>query len=350
MELRRWTVSSRIISLLACFMSLAALGSAAANPQAAKLLQIYFVDVEGGQATLIVSPSGESMLVDTGWAGFNGRDADRIVAAAKLANVKQIDYLVISHFHADHVGGVPQLAARIPIITFIDHGLNVETTDDAKRYSAAYNLAVEKGKHLVVRPGDTIPLKGVGVEVLTANGDLIAAPPAAKRNPYCDSVPRQDDDPSENARSVGILLTYGKFRFVDFSDLTWNKELSLMCPVNPVGQVDVYLTSHHGFVLSGSEPLVWGLHPRVAIMNNGARKGGEPAAWQIVRDSPGLEDFWQVHFSIEGGKDHNTAEAFIANPDENCEGKFLKLSAEPDGSFTITNSRNGFTKTYPAKQ
>ena len=349
MELRRWTLSFRVLSVLACVMLFAALVSAAVTPQAAKLLEIYFVDVEGGQATLIVSPTGESLLVDTGWADFNGRDADRIVAAAKLANVKQIDYLIITHFHADHVGGVPQLAARIPIITFIDHGPDVETTDDAKRYSAAYDLAAEKGKHRVVRPGDTIPLNGVGVEVLTANGDTIDAPPGAKHNPYCDSVPLQENDPSENARSVGILVTYGKFRFIDLGDFTWNKELTLMCPVNRIGQVDVYLTSHHGFVLSGSEPLVWGLHPRVAVMNNGARKGGEPAAWQIVQDSPGLEDFWQLHFSIEGGKDHNTPEAFIANPDENCQAKYLQLSAKPDGSFTMINSRNGFTKTYTAK-
>jgi beta-lactamase superfamily II metal-dependent hydrolase len=335
---------------LACLLLLAALGSAAANPQAAKPLEIYFVDVEGGQATLIVTPSGESLLVDTGWPGFNGRDADRIVAAAKLARVTRIDDLVITHYHADHVGGVTQLVERIPVVTFIDHGPNVETTEQAQQFSAAYARAVEKGKRRIVQPGDTIPLKGVEVKVLTANGEIIPTPAGAASNPYCSSTGRLDDDPSENARSLGILLTYGKFRFVDLGDLTWNKELNLMCPVNRVGTVDVYLTDHHGFAISGAKPLVWGLHPRVAVMNNGAKKGGEPAAWQIVRDSPGLEDFWQVHFSIEGGKDHNSAEAFIANPDENCEGKFLKLSAEPDGSFTITNSRNGFTKTYPAKQ
>jgi competence protein ComEC len=349
MGLHRRVLSVRIISFLGCLLLLGTMATAAPAPKAAKALQIYFVDVEGGQATLMVSPSGESLLVDTGWAGFNGRDADRIVAAAKLANVKQIDYLVISHFHADHVGGVPQLAARIPIINFIDHGSNVETTDDAKMYSAAYNLAAAKGKHRVVRPGDTIPINGLEVKVLTANGDIIDTPAGAQPNSYCESVARQDDDPSENARSVGILVTFGKFRFIDLSDFTWNKELSLMCPVNRVGQVDVYLTSHHGFKISGSKPLVWGLHPRVAVMNNGSRKGGEPEAWQIVRDSPGLEDFWQVHFSIEGAKEHNVAETFIANPEGNYEGNYLKLSAEPDGGFTITNSRNNFTKTYPAR-
>jgi competence protein ComEC len=347
MNIYRRIFSFRIFFLLGC---LATLGTLAGAADAPKSLQIYFVDVEGGQATLIVTPAGKALLVDTGWEGFNGRDADRIVAAAKLAGVKKIDDLVISHFHADHVGGVTQLAERIPISTFIDHGPNVETTDDAKRFSAAYYKAAEKGTHRVVRPGDTIPLEGVEVKVLTANGDLIGAPAGSPKNPYCDSATRQDDDPSENARSVGILVTYGKFRFIDLSDLTWNKELSLMCPVNPIGTVDVYLTSHHGFALSGSKQLVWALHPRVAIMNNGARKAGEPAAWQIVHDSPGLEDFWQSHFSMVGGKDHNTAEPFIANPDEKCEGKYLKLTAEFDGSFTVTNSRNGLTKTYPVKK
>ena len=146
------------------------------------------------------------------------------------------------------------------------------------------------------------------------------------------------------------MLTFGKFRFIDLGDLTWNKELDLMCPNNRVGQVDVYLTSHHGLSISGCKALVWALHPRVAIVNNGARKGGEPEAWQVVKSSPGLEDLWQLHYALGGGKEHNVADSYIANPAEKCEGQYLKLSAQPDGSFTVTNSRNGFSKTYKPRE
>jgi len=326
----------------------------AATPRvSAGSLEIYFIDVEGGQATLIVSPSGESMLIDTGWPNFGGRDADRIVAAAKEANVKRIDYLLITHHHTDHVGGVAQLAERMPIGTFLDHSPSVEKGRSAEELAAGYAKAIEitKGKHRAVKPGEEIPLKGVDVRVVTSNGEHIgkALPGAGEPNPFCAGVNRMKDDPTDNARSVGILLTYGRFRFIDLGDLTWNKELDLMCAHNQVGTVDVYLTSHHGLKLSGSPALVHALHPRVAIMNNGARKAGDPEAWQIVESSPGLEDLWQLHYAIAGGEKNNVPEKYIANPDEKCKGKVLKLSARSDGGFTVTNSRNGFAKTYPPK-
>jgi beta-lactamase superfamily II metal-dependent hydrolase len=333
----------RIVFLLAlCFVPAVS---------AAKDLEIYFVDVEGGQATLIVPPSGESLLIDTGWPDFNARDAKRIVEAANLAKVRRIDDLIITHYHTDHVGGVPQLAERIPIGTFIDHGPGVETGKEAEDLAAAYSKAVAKSAHRVVKPGDRIPLQGVDVEVLTANGDRIVTPVAGAGhpNPFCAAVKRQEADPSENARSVGILLTFGKFRFIDLGDLTWNKELDLVCPVNRVGSVDVYLMSHHGMNVSGSKAFVRALEPRVAIMNNGARKGGDPEAWQVVKDSPGLEGLWQLHTAIAGGEEHNTAEPYIANLYEECKGAYLKLSARPDGSFAVTNSRNGFTRAYTGK-
>ena len=335
----------RIILLLFCAVVFPS------KARASSSLDIYFVDVEGGQATLIVAPSGESMLIDTGSPGFDGRDANRIVAAAKAANVSRIDYLIITHHHSDHVGGVAQLAERMPIGSFIDHGPSVETGTQVGELAAAYSKAFHKGRHRVVMPGDQIPLRGVEVRVLTANGRRIVAPleGAGRPNPFCAGVNRQADDPTENARSVGILVTFGKFRFIDLGDLTWNKELDLMCPSNSVGTVDVYLTSHHGLKLSGSPALVHALHPRVAIMNNGARKGGEPEAWKIVRASPGLEDLWQLHYAIAGGKQTNVAEKYIANPDEPCEGKYLVVSAQADGSFTVTNSRNSFSKNYAAK-
>jgi competence protein ComEC len=352
----------RVFFLVCCFIPTAA---ASQNQN----LEIYFIDVEGGQATLIVAPAGQSLLVDTGWPDFAGRDAERIVAAARLANLKRIDYVLITHYHRDHVGGVSQLADRIPIGTFIDHGPNAESGKEADELFTAYQKLLRKTPQRVVTPGDTIALGDAKVEVLTANGECIRtaiqgapAPEAGKAsssqsrsfgaqgagqpNPYCSAVEREKDDPSENARSVGILLTFGKFRFIDLGDLTWNKELDLMCPNNRVGQVDVYLTSHHGLSISGSKALVWALHPRVAIMNNGARKGGEAEAWQVVTSSPGLEDLWQLHYALGGGKEHNVTDSYIANPAEKCEGKYLKLSAQADGSFTVTNSRNAFSKTY----
>jgi len=316
--------------------------------RAAETLDVYFVDVEGGQATLLVSPSGESMLVDAGWPGFGGRDADRIVATAKAAGVKRIDYLLVTHYHTDHVGGVPPLAAKIPVMHFVDHGPNAETSSAVNELVAAYHQVRDKSQHLVVKPGDKIPIKGLAVEVVAAAGQTLAAPleGAGAANPLCAATPLRAADPTENAQSVATLIRFGKFRLADLADVTWNKELELVCPVNRIGTVDVYLTTHHGMNLSGSAAIVHALAPRVAIMNNGARKGGSPEAWQAIRSSPGLEDIWQLHYTVKAGNENNTPAQFIANPEENCKGYGLKLSADSDGSFTVTNTRTGYSKRY----
>ena len=314
----------------------------------AKTMDVYFVDVEGGQATLVVSPSGKSLLVDTGWPGFEERDAKRIAAAAKQAGVKQIDYLMITHFHRDHVGGITQLAAKLPIRNFVDHGPNVETGKAAEELSAAYEKVKATGQHLLVKPGDTIPVPGLTVDVVASNGQLTtkALPGGGQANPLCTSAKRHEDDTTENSRSVGIVISYGKFRMIDLGDLTWNKELDLMCPENRIGTVDVYLSTHHGADASGPAAIVHALHPQVVIQNNGARKGASPSAWQVMKASPGLEDLWQLHYAVAGGKDNNSADTFIANTDERCEGKWLKLSVDATGAFTVTNSRNKYQKTY----
>jgi beta-lactamase superfamily II metal-dependent hydrolase len=316
---------------------------------AEKSLDAYFIDVEGGQATLFVSPSGESLLVDTGWGGFESRDAKRIAAVAKLAGIKQIDYLVITHYHADHVGGVTQLLEQLPVKTFVDHGPNVETTPDAAKFDEAYKKAVATGKHLVVKPGDKIPVKGLDITVVSAAGDVIAKPlkGAGAPNPGCAGVQPKPEDKSENARSLGSMIVYGKFRIVDLGDLTWNKENLLACPDNKLGTVDVYLTTHHGIDQSGSPALVQALHPKVAIMNNGAKKGGSASAWQVIHNSPGLQDIWQVHFAVAGGPSNNTSEELIANPEGSEDaGNWIKLSAMANGAFTVTNGRTKFSKTY----
>lgn len=316
----------------------------------ARQFEIYFIDVEGGQSTLIVSPSGQSLLIDTGWRGFEGRDADRIVRAARAAKVKQIDYLLITHYHRDHVGGVPQLADRMKILNFLDHGPNTEDSKVVKEDYADYVKTIQRGEHTVVKPGDMIPIKGLSVKVLAADGQHIEQPlaGAGQPNPFCAASPKRETDPTENAHSAGVLVTYENFRFLDLGDLTWDKELELMCPNNPIGTVDVLLVSHHGLNQSNSPALVHAVHPRVAIMNNGARKGGSPDAWQIVRTSPGLEDLWQLHYAEAGGKDHNVPDSFIANVAENGAGDYLKLTAEGNGTFTVWNQRNKFEKVYKA--
>ena len=330
--------------LLAAFLLLAAL----TFPSAARDLEVYFIDVEGGQATLVVAPSGQSLLIDAGWPGFAGRDPMRIVAAAREAGLKQIDYLLVTHYHQDHAGGVPALAEQFPIRHFVDHGPSVETGQSAQDLFTAYRRVREQGRHIVAKPGQAIPIEGLGIRILSSAGRVLAAPPAGagQANPLCAQTAPQPEDPGENSQSVGILITYGKFRLLDLGDLTWNRELELACPANQIGPVDVYLTTHHGGDGSGPAALVQALRPRVAVMNNGAEKGGTPATWQVVRDSPGLEDIWQLHFSAEGGRAHNAPEKFIANPQEPCRGFALKLTAAEDGAFTLTNVRQGFSKRY----
>ena len=327
---------------------LALLAATAGLLPAAKNLEVYFIDVEGGQATLVVPPGGESMLIDTGWAGFNHRDAERIAAAAKAAGVKKIDYLLITHYHADHVGGVPQLAEKLPIKNFVDHGDQTETGKQAEILYSAYKAQRDKGNHIVVKPGDTIPVKGLDVKVLSAAGEVIAKPlpGAGKPNPECGSFQRHADATDENPKSVGVLMTFGSFRMVDMGDLTWNKEYDLVCPENKIGPVDVYVVSHHGMNMSGSPQWVHALAPKVAIMDNGAKKGGSPEVWQTIHDTPGLQDLWQLHFAVAGGKEHNSSDTVIANVDEVCEGKWIKLTAEQGGGFTVENARNQFSKSY----
>jgi len=313
-------------------------------------LQIYFVDVEGGQATLFVSPSGQSMLVDTGWPGFERRDAKRIVAAAKAAGLKKIDYVVITHYHADHVGGVPQLAKLIKIGTFVDHGPNLEDSDAARKDFSDYQEVVKRQKRMIVKAGDTVPIDGLKVDVLTAAGEHITAPLAAggAENPLCSSEPEAPGDLTENARSVGVLVTYGAFRALDLGDLTKKKELELVCPKNLIGVVDLLVVSHHGWSQSNTRALVHAVHPRVAVMDNGAKKGGSPEAWQTVHDSPELQDLWQLHYSVEGAQEHNVADSFIANTDEgvNDKGRWIKVVAVWDGTLTVDNTRNGYQKIY----
>ncbi len=311
---------------------------------AAKNLEIYFVDVEGGQATLVKSPEGESILFDTGWPGFENRDANRIAAAAQKAGISKIDYLVITHFHTDHVGGLTQLAAKMPIVNVVDHGQTVESNANAQKLYAAYEAVAAKAKRITVKPGDKLPIKGLNVEVVAAHG--AATTRSGKPNPLCPAAEKKADDPTDNGQSVGVILSYGKFRFLNLGDLTWNKELELVCPQNKLGKIDLYLTTHHGMDASGPAALVHAIAPTVAIMNNGEKKGGAPPAWKVIRSSPGLKDLWQLHFSAAGGAENNTGEKLIANLKGEDPGNYISVTAQSNGKFSVTNSRNGFTKSY----
>src|SRR5579864_6401458 len=261
--------------------------SAGPAPESHKPLQIYFVDVEGGQATLFVTPEGKSLLIDAGWPDNDGRDASRIAAAAKDAGIKKIDFVLITHYHDDHVGGAPQLAAKIPVGTFIDHGENRQTsTQGAPQAFAAYQqmLASGKYKHITAKPGEVLPITGMQVRVVTSDGELIERPlpGGGKPNASCENAAKPPVDTTENPRSLGTLITFGKLRILDLGDLTGDKELELMCPTNKIGAVDIYVASHHGTANSGTPVLVQAIAPRVTIMDNGAKKGGSPVAWEVI--------------------------------------------------------------------
>jgi beta-lactamase superfamily II metal-dependent hydrolase len=325
-------------------------------------LQVYFVDVEGGQATLFVAPDGENLLVDTGSPDPKDpnapRDATRIAAVCKLAGVTKIDNLLVTHYHSDHVGGLPQLVGMIPVGRFIDHGANRETADlpGSAPTVAGYDayrkvLAESHAEHLTVKPGDVLPVKAFHVEVVSGDGEAIAKPLAAggEQNAACAASPLKDVENTENDRSLGMVITFDKTRILDLGDLTWNKERALMCPVNKIGRFDVYIVSHHGLVNSGSPALVDAIAPRVAIEDNGPHKGGAPATYVTIEGTSRLKDLWQLH-TAEVPDAKNVADSRIANlagvPDA---ANYLKLTVHADGSLAVTNSRTGETVAYPAK-
>ena len=347
--------------------------AAAQQGAPAATLDIYVVDVEGGNAVLFVSPKGESLLIDTGNAGAAAvRDAGRILDAAHAAGITQIDHLITTHWHGDHFGGLAELAAKIPIREFIDHGPNVQPGEAADNFlKNVYPQLHAKAKHTVAKVGDKMAMAGLDVRVITSAGETIKTPlvpGAGKPNPLCASF-KPGDNNAEDPMSVGIHMTYGKFRTVHLGDLTKNKEFELMCPNNPIGTVDVLLGLHHGVPTSNSEVAVHALRPRAMIMNDGTRKGGDPDVMKTIFTSPGLENLWQIHASLLSGQEYTVPGLFIANgvddvpasmpiaplpastpaPVHNGKAYWIKLSAQADGSFTITNARNGFTKTYAAR-
>jgi competence protein ComEC len=342
-------------------VAVAAVAATVTFRTAANTLDIYFIDVEGGQSTLLVTPAGQTLLIDAGFPGTgtfaskpgdprNARDAGRIVAAARDAGVTHIDYLLVTHFHADHDGGIVELAQLMPIRTFVDHGsVAAEAEQNVPGTLAAFNAYAEvraKGRHLEPKPGDRLPLKGLDAIVVSSGGSTIvtALGGGAGRNPACAPSARDAVDAHENPRSTGIRLQFGKFRFLDVGDLTGRPLYELVCPTDRIGPVDAYVVAHHGGADASDPATFAAFKPRVAILNNGATKGGDPEMFASLRRVQGLEDVWQIHRSEAAGG-ANFADERIANLDTRA-AHWIKLSANDDGSFRVMNGRTGVWKRY----
>jgi competence protein ComEC len=348
--------------VIAAIISIASASAGRAATQ--KNLRIYFIDVEGGQSTLVVTPERHSLLIDTGFAGDGAgfrpgdarraRDANRIAAAARDARITQIDYLLITHFHPDHDGGVSELAQLMPIKVFVDHGIpsaDAENTSaDTKEAFEAYAAVRSKGQHLQPGPGDHLPSMDIEVTVVSSAGSTLAAPlpNAGAMNSTCPAQAIPARDPYENPRSTGIVIRYGKFRFLDVGDLTGQPLFNLVCPKNLIGAVDAYLVAHHGGPDAAGAETFAAFHPRIAIMNNGVTKGGAPATYQALHPVAGLEDVWQLHASAEAAGS-NFPPKFIANLDEGT-AHWIELLANEDGSFQVRNGRTGEVKAYAASR
>ena len=316
---------------------------------AAETLDIYVVDTEGGKAVILKTPEGETMLVDAGYPTPDDRDTKRIVEVAQGAGIRQFDCVVATHYDDDHSGNVPRLDARIPGKVFVDHGDPIPTLNarSIRTNYEPYVKAIGDRKRISVKPGDTIPVKGLRVTVVTAGGRAISEPlpGGGQPNELAPASRPAYRDRDDNAGSVGLLYEFGRFRMLDLADLLSSIEYDLVCPRNLVGTVDLFMVSHHGLDVSNAKFLVHALHPRVAIMNNGARKGGMPDTLDILKSSPGLQDLWQLHYSVVGGQKNASAD-FIANLQEPCEAKLIKVTVRRDGTFIVANTRNGFSKTY----
>ena len=346
-----------VVTIFGLLIGLSGLLAAQRAGSAAPTLDIYYIDVEGGAATLIVTPARESILIDTGWPGLEGRDPKRIQHAMQQAGITQIDHLVLTHYHTDHYGGVPDLAKLVPIKHYYDHGKMSSLAEDQRfpEMYGAYQTA-SKGESTTIKPGDTILLQqakgapALTLQCLAANGEVVKS---AKKttNPECASATIKPKDETDNARSITLLLSYGGFEFLDSGDLTWNIEEQLVCPVNMIGKVDLYQVAHHGMNISNNPVLLHSIGPTVAIMNNGPRKGGHQDTVKWVRETPTIKDLYQVHRNVATTPEQNAPAEFIANLEEQGDAaNMITVSVNAaKRAFTVTNSRTGASKSYEFK-
>jgi competence protein ComEC len=339
---------------------------------AARTLDIYFIDVEGGQSTLVVTPSGGTLLIDTGYPSdgtfrsrqgdpSKARDANRIAAVAKSAGVTRLDYVLITHFHGDHAGGVVELSQLLPIRAFVDHDNVLPEAEQrvagTQAIFDAYADLRKNARHIIAKPGDRLPMNDVEIRIVSSAGRTILAPlssaglarqssvgaKAGQSNSACTGGPVAAEEPTENPRSTGFRLRFGRFTFLDLGDLSGDPLHALACPRNLVGPVDVYLVAHHGGIDSANAATFAAFKPRTMILNNGATKGGAPETFAMLQR--GGHDVWQLHRSTRQGS-QNFANDRIANLNETT-AHWIKASASPDGSFTVTNGRTGQIHTYP---
>jgi competence protein ComEC len=349
----------RLLILIVLLIIAASAGAAQKSETTRRTLDIFYIDVEGGAATLIVTPAGESILVDAGWPGFEGRDAKRIEKAMKEAGVTAIDHLIVTHYHTDHFGGVPELAKLVRVNRFYDHG-PMSSLDEDKDFAAKYAAyrAAARDQTITLNPGSSIRLKQtqnappVFLQILAARGETVTSKRSTvEPNAACAGAAGQPEDKTDNARSVAFLLRHGAFNFLDTGDLTWNVESKLVCPQDMIGEVALYQVAHHGAETSNNPAMLSTIKPMVAIMNNGPRKGGHPDTVKALRATPKLADLWQVHRNVASGGENNAPEEFIANLDEqNDAANMIRVSVDAaKRSFTVTNDRTGKSKSYGIK-
>jgi beta-lactamase superfamily II metal-dependent hydrolase len=302
-------------------------------------MHIYWIDVEGGAATLLVAPNGQTLLHDAGW-GDNRGGAARIMPVLTEVGAKQLDHFAASHYHVDHLAGIGTLSRAITIANFIDHGMNVEGND------YGYGTAAARGKRTSMRAGQKLALGEVEITITSAAGQVTEPLPGAKANPLCQGAQVKNDAADEDPQSLGFLAKFGNFEFVALGDLTWGVEHRLACPMNRIGEIEIFQASQHGSSESNPPQLVHALAPLAIVVNNGTGKGGDSSALGVLKRSPGLQGMWQLHRSGGGGA-NNTEEANIANTGNT--NNWLRATIQPDGTFTIHNPRTQMSVSYQSR-
>lgn len=347
MRLRHHLVAFTVLLVLA--------GSVRADDTNGRL-DIYFIDVEGGAATLFVTPAGESLLIDSGYPDYGNRDRDRILHVLKdVAQRKQLDHALVSHWHLDHFGNHAALAHEIPIAHFWDRGIPEQLAEDPKfpERIAQYRAAAQN-RSQALKVGDQLPLKSgetpLTTKVVTASGQVL--PNEGAPNPFASRHVPADPDTSDNAQSISLLLGFGPFRFLCCGDLTWNVEGKLMSPNNPIGQVDLFMVTHHGLPVSNNPALVLAIDPRVTITCNGPTKGGHEQTLATLKEVKSLQASYQLHRNVKLPADQQAGAEFIANQEETsqCHGEWIKASVAADGkSYTVQIGAGGEPRTFAVR-